>query len=104
MKYGMNLLLWTGDVQDEHLPVIEKLAAMGYDGVELPIFDYDTAKYAALGKRLDDLGLERTAVTIRTAADNPISPDGKIRALAVGTNKRMLDCCQAAGVKLVGGP
>ena len=97
MKFGMNLLLWSGDLTDELLPVLEKLKAMGYDGVELPIFDPDVEKFARWGKRLDELGLERTAVTIRTAADNPISPDAKIRAAGVAATKQTLDCCQAVG-------
>lgn len=104
MKYGMNLLLWTGDVADEHLPVIESLKRMGYDGVELPIFNLDEAKYARLGKRLDDLGLERTAVTVRTADDNPISPDAAVRAKGIEATKKTLDCCAAAGAQMLVGP
>ena len=53
MKFGMNLLLWSGDISDELLPVLEKLKAMGYDGVELPIFAPDVDKFARWGKRLD---------------------------------------------------
>ena len=79
--------------------MLEKLKAMGYDGVELPIFDPDPKKFAQWGKRLDDLGLERTAVTIRRAADNPISPDAKIRAAGVAAMKRTLECCQAVGAE-----
>ncbi len=41
MKFGMNLLLWSGDLTDELLPVLEMLKKTGYDGVELPIFDAD---------------------------------------------------------------
>ena len=104
MKFGMNLLLWTGDVTDEMLPVLEKLKAMGYDGVELPMFETDVDKFAALGRRLDDLGLERTAVTIRTAEDNPISPDASVRAAGVAGTRRALDCCQAAGCSHLVGP
>jgi D-psicose/D-tagatose/L-ribulose 3-epimerase len=104
MKYGMNLLLWTGDMHDGMIPTLEMLKKQGYDGVELPIFDFDVKKYAAWGKRLDDLGLERTAVTVRGADDNPISPDAKARAAGVANSKRTLDCCQAAGVKVLVGP
>ena len=104
MKFGMNLLLWSGDISDELLPVLEKLKAMGYDGVELPIFAPDVDKFARWGKRLDDLGLERTAVTIRGAADNPISPDAKIRAAGVAATKQILDCCQAVGAQTLCGP
>jgi len=104
MKFGMNLLLWTGDVTDAHLPVLETLKRQGYDGVELPIFDLKPEKFAKLGKQLDGLGLERTAVTVRTPDDNPISPDAAIRAKGVELNRLTLECCEAAGVKLICGP
>ena len=103
MKFGMNLLLWTGEVNDGLIPVLESLKAMGYDGVELPLFNYDL-DYAAWGKRLDDLGLERTAVTVRTEEDNPISPDAAIRAKGVKGNKRAVDCAAAAGATHLVGP
>ena len=37
MKFGMNLLLWSGEMHEGLLPVLESLKKMGYDGVELPI-------------------------------------------------------------------
>ena len=103
MKYGMNLLLWTDRLHEGLLPVLEKIKALGYDGVEVPMFDLGL-DYAAWGKRFDDLGLERTAVTVRGAADNPISPDAKVRAAGVAGNCRTLDCCQAAGCQTLVGP
>ncbi len=104
MKFGMNLLLWTDHMHDGMLPVLEKLKAMGYDGVEVPMFELDIDKWSAWGKRLDELDLKRTAVTIRTGADNPISPDAAIRAAGVAANKRTLDCCQALGAETLLGP
>jgi len=104
MKYGMNMLLWTDTVTDEHLPLLEKLKKIGFDGIELPVFQLDTDKFAALGKRLDDLGLQRTAVTVRTAADNPISPDAAVRAAGVAATKQVLECCQAVGAGTLVGP
>lgn len=103
MKYGMNLLLWTGELNDGLMPILEKLKSFGFDGVEIPIFNTDL-DYAAWGKRLDAIGLERTAVTVRNVEDNPISPDAAVRRKGVEGNKRMLDCCAAAGVQTVVGP
>ena len=99
----MNLLLWSGELNDGMLPILEKLKAMGFDGVEIPIFNLDL-DYAAWGKRLDDLGLKRTGVTVRTVDDNPISPDAAIRQKGVDLNKKTLDCCAAAGVETIVGP
>jgi D-psicose/D-tagatose/L-ribulose 3-epimerase len=104
MKYGLNLLLWTDTMKDELLPILEQIKKIGYDAVEIPIFELDPKKYATWGKRLDDLGLERTGVTVRGTADNPMSPDPKVRALGVANNNAVLDCCQAAGVQTLCGP
>ena len=103
MKYGMNLLLWSGEVTDEVLQVSGKLKELGYDGVELPIFNLDL-DYASIGQQLDSLGLERTAVTVRGEEDNPISPDAALRAKGIELTKRTLDCCAAAGVETLVGP
>ena len=103
MKYGMNLLLWSSELTEELLPVCDSLKKMGYDGVEVPMFNYDL-DYEALGKKLDDLGLERTAVTVRTAEDNPISSDAAVRQLGIDNNKRALDCCKALGATHLVGP
>jgi D-psicose/D-tagatose/L-ribulose 3-epimerase len=104
MKFGMNLLLWTGELNDGMMPVLEQLKKIGYDGVEVPIFSGEPEQFQPWAKRLDDLGLERTAVTIRTETDNPISPDAKVRSAGVEATKRTLDCCQALGAHFLCGP
>ncbi len=104
MKFGMNMLLWTDDVREEHYPILERLKALGYDGVEVPLFHFDTAKAAVLGRKLDELGLERTAVTVRTVEDNPISDDPTVRKQGIDNNRRVLDCCQALGATVLVGP
>jgi D-psicose/D-tagatose/L-ribulose 3-epimerase len=104
MKFGMNLLLWTGHLDESILPVLDQLKSMGYDGVEVPMFELDESFYAQWGKRLDSLDLRRTVVTVRTEADNPISSDASVRAAGVAANKRALDCCQALGAETVCGP
>jgi len=104
MKFGMNLLLWTDGVDETHRPLMAKLKKMGFDGVEMPVFDHDTKKYSELGRWLDDTGLDRTVVTCRGLDDNPISPDAKVRAAGVEKTKQILECCQAVGSTLLAGP
>ena len=103
MKIGMNLLLWSGELNDGLLPILKEIKSMGFDGVELPIFNLDL-DYAKWGKILDDMGLARTAVTVRNVDDNPISSDAAVRARGVELNKKTLDCCAAAGVESLIGP
>jgi|TARA_B110000467_G_C18264065_1_gene448112 D-psicose/D-tagatose/L-ribulose 3-epimerase len=104
MKYGMNLLLWTGAMNDDMIPVVESLKEMGYDGVELPLFAYDLDLHIKWGERLDSIGLERTIVTVRGEEDNPISSDPAVRALGVANNKEALDNAAAVGAQSLVGP
>ena len=65
MKIGFNLLLWTGFVDEEHFPTLEKLKAAGYDGVEIPIFDVSNPDhYKKVGQAIKDNGLLACAVTV----------------------------------------
>ncbi len=105
MKFGMNLLLWTTDPTEERwLPLYARLKKMGFDGIELPVFNLDVARWTRLGRQLDDLGLERTAVTVRSTADDPISPDAKVRQAAVEAHRKVIACCQAGGMRVLAGP
>jgi D-psicose/D-tagatose/L-ribulose 3-epimerase len=104
MRYGMNLLLWTDVVCEEARPLIDEIKSIGFDAVELPIFEIDVDKYARWGKYLDAAGLARTGVTIRGADDNPMSADPAIRRKGIAANKAALDCCQAAGIEALVGP
>lgn len=79
MKTSMNLLLWTTHVGEEHFPLLAKLKATGFDGVEIPLFGGDAAHYKKVRRELDNNGLGCTAVTICTAENNPISPDAAVR-------------------------
>ncbi len=103
MKFGLNLLLWSGEINDALIPAVEMLKKMGYDGVEVPLFNYGL-DYAAWGGRLDSLGVQRTAVTVRGVDDNPISPDPAVRAKGVENTKRAIDCAAALGATHLVGP
>jgi D-psicose/D-tagatose/L-ribulose 3-epimerase len=106
MKVGMNLLLWTGHVTPDHVPILKALKAEGFDGVEVPIFDpSDVGHYQQLGAILDDIGLERTAVAlIPDEAHSPISPDPAVRKAGFEHLARVIDCCEALGTDLLCGP
>lgn len=105
MKIGMNLLLWTDNVTAEHDALLEQIKALGFDGVEVPIFDTsDLAPYKRLGDRLKSLGLGATAVTVMTPETNPISPDKAIRDAAVSHLDRVLECGQQFGCEILCGP
>lgn len=104
MRYGINLLLWTDVLTDEVLPLLDRIKELGFDAVELPIFEVDVEKYAAWAKHLDNAGLDRTGVTVRGDQDDPMSGDPAVRQRGIEANKAALDCARAAGCEILCGP
>ena len=105
MKIGFCMLLWATAVTARHVGVLRDLKKTGYDGVEIPVFSGKPKDYAKIGRMLDDLGLERTAITVIPTIDvNPASPDRKVRAAAVDYLNWVTDCSEALGSKQAAGP
>ncbi len=101
----MNMLLWSTDVSGREFdPVFGRLREIGFDGVEIPIFDREVEKYAELGERLERVGLERLAVAARGDGENPLSPDPAERANALAATRANLDSAAALGAPLLCGP
>ena len=105
MKVGFNLLLWTTHVTEEHFGLFEKLRSAGYDGVEVPVFEGDTAHFEKVSKVLKDNGLASTVVTVIPDEEhNPISSQASHRQGAVEYLKWAIDCTQALGASVMCGP
>lgn len=105
MKLGLNLLLWTGHVTSALYPDLIKVKKAGFDGVEVPIMEGDTAHYAALGAFLRNEGLECTAVTmIPDRARNPASAERQQRQAGLDYLRQRSDWAAAMGADLLIGP
>ncbi len=104
MKVGMNLLLWTGTVTDEHLPLIKNIKEWGADGIELPMFDTDASPWNDIATTVSDLGMEATVVACLPEGANLISDDAAERSAGVDFLKRCVDRCNEMGVKYMAGP
>lgn len=105
MQYGMNLLLWTTCVGPEHRPLLKALAEIGYDLVEVPVFDTtDVAGYESLGRFIRSLGMEPLAVTALNADQNVCAADETLRRHGETDLNRMVDCAAALQARLLSGP
>jgi D-psicose/D-tagatose/L-ribulose 3-epimerase len=105
MKTGLCLLLWTTHLTEHQLPLMPKVRAAGYDGVEVPIFEGDPEHFAWLAERLGDEGLAATAVgVIPDAAHNLISDDRAARRAGIAHLRWMAECAEALGAEMLCGP
>lgn len=105
MKIGLNLLLWTTCVTEEHYPQIKRLKDLGYDGVEIPVMSGELADYKKLGSILKDLGLECTCSTALPGPQaDPISPEAGIQQAGLDYLTWCIDCVEALDAKILCGP
>ena len=78
MQVGINLLCLSGIIEEKHLSAIERLKALGYDDVEVPVLRSTPDHDEWLSKELDALALRRTSTSVApapiTKSLKPIAP------------------------------
>lgn len=104
MKIGMNMLLWTNHVTEQHYSIIDKIKQTGFDGIELPLGDGDVSHYSMLGNHISEMGLGCTAVTSLSEETNIASPDKAVREAGINQLKWAIDVAQAVGAEVICGP
>jgi D-psicose/D-tagatose/L-ribulose 3-epimerase len=100
----MNLLLWCTHVTTEHFPILARLKQVGFDGVEVPLFEGDANHFRTIRKELDNLGLRCTTVTVVPPEANPISPDAGVRKAALNRLKWAIEMTAVLGGEIMAGP
>ena len=103
-KIGMNLLLWGTEIDESLFPVLEEIKNIGFDGVEIPIFNTNPDYWIGWRKKIDELELSAIAVTINGPEHNQISSDSSMRKKTLDRNKMALECAAVLGSKLMTGP
>ena len=103
-RFGMNLLLWSTHIGEDHFPLFARLKATGFDGVEIPLFGGDAAHYRTVRKELDNHGLGCTAVTCVNEKANPISPDAALRQAGLDHIKWAVEMTAILGGGFLCGP
>jgi len=104
MKIGMNMLLWTNHVTEEHYHIVDDLKATGYDGIELYMGDGGVSHYRKLGNHFSNLGLGVTTVTGLAPEENISSEDSSIRQAGLDRLKWAIDNAEALGAENICGP
>jgi len=80
MKYGVHAGLWMARWTDEIAPILQVVADLGYDGVEISLLGMSDEKAATLGRTIADHGLQVTCSDGLSKAADITSEDADIRA------------------------
>lgn len=104
MKLGVSAFAWTAQFGREHLNLIPEVAAMGFEGFEIPIFEPARLAVTEIRRAFDASGLECTVCAILPEGVNPISPDAAVRRKSCEHLKACVESAAEMGAKLLGGP
>ena len=83
MKFGVNTMVWTTQVNEKLDPLFARIKEWGFDGVEPFLSPDEPADIPALRATLDRLQLERTTCSVLPRDANLVSSDAATRANGV---------------------
>ncbi len=105
MKLSINMLLWAANLDDGHLPLLPKLKAMGFDGVEVPVSGFDMAFYKRLSSALKNEGLECTmSMALPATGASFISENPAEKRGALDFMRKLFDVADIIGAGTIMGP
>ncbi len=103
-KIAINLLLFGPEMDNSVLEELSYIQSLGYDGVEIPIFNEDINFYKPWKERIQKLGLSAFACTITNGEQNLISQDVQIRKNGLDFLKKAVDIAAFLGSPYLSGP
>ncbi len=108
-KLGMNMFVWTMNMDGDWSDTLSFLKTTGFDFVEVPINEpsideSNLAKWQRIGQQLQTLELGVQTCTICGPEHSLISPDESVRRASVAYLKHVVDCTAAVGATILMGP
>lgn len=106
MRIGMNLMLWnTAPTFDAHSQHIDRLAELGYDAVEIPVYDLSAGDIEKFAQKAQALHMEVQAIDVFTAdVGDMIGHDRALRHAAIERCKVDVHKARDLGSRLISGP
>lgn len=104
MQFGASTWLWTSPFTSDQTDLLEKIAAMGFDFVELPVEDPGHFDAKSLKPTLERLGLEAVICTAVTPERDLTATSPEARQQAFDYFEACLQLAQDLGAKCVAGP
>lgn len=105
MKIGANTMIWSADFTTADLPLIDKVAAMGFDVIEILVTAAEPAfDTTAVRRRIGDAGLKCSVSASLSAEHDVSSEDLGIRNHGIAFLKSVVGTAEAIGASIVTGP
>lgn len=105
MKFGANTLIWVLSFTEKDFPLLDKIASMGFDVVEItPGAEFKNIDPGKLRKKLEDLGLGVSMCGGLDASQDYSSDDASIRENGIQFMIDWAHWSHEVGARIIGGP
>lgn len=104
MKFGVNMMIWTANVTEEHFPLLPQIKEQGFDGVELPFFSPEDYPAARVRRELEKYDLESTLCVVMPGGTSLVDADFSVRRKGLDHVKTVIEKAAELGSKLIAGP
>lgn len=99
MKYGIHMLLFSETFTKKDLWILDRAKELGFDGVELSLFDPYSVPVSEVKRKVRTLGLRVNTGTGLSKRYNLISPDKNTRRRGIEYMKRIIVLSQELGAE-----
>jgi D-psicose/D-tagatose/L-ribulose 3-epimerase len=104
MKFGASTFIWVSPFSSETLDLVDKVATLGFDLIEVCIEDPATIDTAAIRRRIEAAGIGATVCGAFGPDRDMSADDAAVRRNAIGYVNRCSDIAAELGADIVVGP
>jgi D-psicose/D-tagatose/L-ribulose 3-epimerase len=104
MKLGVNTFIWTSEFTPDHLDLLPRIKAAGFDGVELPVAQPAAFRTTDVRRALEANGLECTVCSVILQEFNLVGADADLRRRTQQHVRDVVKVAADLGATLVDGP
>jgi D-psicose/D-tagatose/L-ribulose 3-epimerase len=97
MQLGIHAMAWTPHWSNESLPLVQRVASLGLDFIEIPLMGIDDIDPLAIRRRVDESGIGVVTSTVLSDATDITSPDAGVRRAGVAYLQRCVDATAEMG-------
>jgi D-psicose/D-tagatose/L-ribulose 3-epimerase len=96
-------MAWTPHWSDDSLPLIDRVAGLGLDFIEIPLMGIDDVHPRPIRERLDGAGIDVVTSTVLGASTDITSADAEVRAAGLAYLRRCVDVTAELGARQLSG-
>jgi D-psicose/D-tagatose/L-ribulose 3-epimerase len=104
MKFGVNSYIWAAAFDASQLPILPRIKAWGFDGIEVPVFRPAEFDAVMVRRGLEANGLEVTTCASLVPGLSLITDDADVRKRTLAHVKDAIKVSAEVGSRLFAGP